>query len=267
MGPNYVDAAVGDHGILYFAGPDRVVATCGGREVLWTRRLPTTSLDVLRVYPDGTPWIRWQYVWRPLSRRGELGPPTTNAGPCGDLALGMDLCDGPVTGGSRFVASLDAELWSIETTSVSRSALWDARGLLWLDEGAGPGSPHLLRRHGPSGVVFEMPGLWLAPGRFAPLEDGSFFGNVVDSLSSDVGIRDPNTGLVRWQLPVEDPMAGVLTGIRSLPAISPSGVAYFAGGRSVYAYQLDRLPPEEPYCLGAYCGNARMDNAAQRFEN
>lgn len=84
----------------------------------------------------------------------------------------------------------------------------------------------------------------------------------------DVGVRDPATGEERWRLEVPDPTStGVITGVREMPVIGPDGVAYFAGGISVYAYQLDRLPPEEPYCLGAYCGNSRLDGAARRFPN
>ncbi len=279
LGPR-LDAAVGAHGRVYFAGSDWIAASCGGDELLWLLRFPTGGYSLFqpRVADDGTLWVSVGTAdssrWASFTENGgfvswsaipsEMPPRSAYSVEwANDLTL--------ITGGNeeetRFLSfRRDGLSWSGPTLD-QWTARWDATGSLWVENWAElSGGTRPLRRFDSEGLVFEATGPRLDRD-MSVLADGGFFGRILGEPRS-VGALDPTDGSVRWQLPLSDPTGtGILTSLRGPVAISPSGVAYFSGGFTMYAVQLDRLPPEGPYCLGSYCGNARMDGAARRFEN
>jgi hypothetical protein len=260
-------AAVGAHGMVYVLGPRWLAAACHGTERVWMLRFPTNVYE-LAIDEAGEPWVRSWLGWARVSRRGELGAWGVGER-CADAVGDTIFCNEFIDGETVFTARRGGmPAWSYRIPTMYWSGLWDAEGRLWLeDDSMIRDGRRALRRVGPDGVEFDVAGQILGVPWFAPLADGSLFGEN-SFASTDIGLRDPGTGEIRWSLEVPDPTStGVITGVREMPAVGPDGVAYFVGGISVYAYQLDRLPPEEPYCLGAYCGNSRLDGAPRRFSN
>lgn len=268
-----VSLAVGPEGRLYFAAQNWIAATCQGSELVWRLILPAeVRLVELIVDPGGNLWAadgnpRGGAPALRVAPNGdtEWSPAPSPATPSAEVRTGWFGDTRLVTAGVddtawAFVVNGAAVEWSapLDVAPVGgRVAQFDGTAGVWLTNAVAGRLVRLTR----AGTAFDVPAI-AYPLVTGVLEDGSLL-RMLDLGPPHVGLEDPATGLERWRVAFDDPDS--VGNMLHPPAIGPDGVAVLSTGTAVFAIQLDRLPPLEPACFGATCGNSRMDGAAVRF--